>query len=655
MPIAEPTPPSIDKPVSADSLFQNNEPLRLTVHPKNNIEPTAPSVEKPVSADKIFDMNKPVEPTVPKYAAALPGRIGENFKEENINHENKYLGSIQKTSPYHHQYGDPLGEAQQDEADTVGYKDDKDQLQPTDTSKHVVMRDPKSGKYMVYARSKETDENAESGIGRLAGFVQEGAATDMGRPRDLIRSATKGQQALKAAHRVEQTTGETVPISRAAVTENPALNIAARTSSVLPGGSGPFANAAARTEHGIESAANSAASMNTGVAADAAHAGEAAKSGLEEYVKPKGVLAGRVSKAYDKLDPLIDNTKPHPVSNTMKAAQDIQSSYEATKQEGFAPSIKKVMGAVTDPHGVTYSGLKDLRTQVGELIDTGAKAAETGMHEIDLKYLYKSLTDDMKDLVQTHGGARGMQLWERANNYARLASDRRKVLGKILGAKTKSDEAVFGSLLKKAGSTVDANIKALNTARKSMPPDQWDEVASGVVSRLGRRVTNAGAEFDPGKFVRDYASLSSQGKNVLFGENVRLRKALDAISDVSHTWDDISRKSHGGGAIAHTIGTVAAVEHGGLLHAVAIATGLNTLSRLLARPATAESVARWMQGYKVLTLKPTKANMVVFNQAAKALSDNVDHESRGSTSKAGSHIIDASKKLVEHLSPFGGK
>jgi hypothetical protein len=60
-----------------------------------------------------------------------------------------------------------LGEATTDDADQVWFRDESGTDQLADKNQHVVLQDPQTGKYMVYARDPNMDETRVKRLGRL--------------------------------------------------------------------------------------------------------------------------------------------------------------------------------------------------------------------------------------------------------------------------------------------------------------------------------------------------------------------------------------------------------------------------------------------------------------------------------------------------------
>lgn len=625
-----------DQPISLEDAMSN----MAKVAPKG-----AAADQKPISLEDAMKAHSELPP--PKKTEekkALPA-----ISRGAIEDENKQIAAGQFTSPYWDSYSkeNNLGEASIDDADRVSFKNEKGEWEQSDTKHHVGLKNPETGKLHVFKRSEDTDygpiKGALMGIGQ---FFQRGLASTT--PATAGTAPTSAaQRALMAAKTIEDNTGVAVPVSKAAVSENPISQLGAKAVSVVPGAGSAFERAAGATEHGLATAAEEVAST-AGHTTNAAETGEVARQGLKNYVAPKregGVLAQRVTDAYDKVDALVDPAATTPLNNTRKVAQDIVS--EATARESPQPistAVKEVLGAATNPKGLTYESLKSLRTRIGEMMESAG--ADTSKQE--LQRLYRSLSDDMRAHVQSTGGPRAVQVWERANRMASAAAERRNQLSTILGTDRKSDEATFGAILKAASTGGGANVRLLATARKALRPDEWGEVVGGAIRGLGR---DTKGEFDAGKFIRDYAKMSDEGKNVLFGESSPMRKSLESISQVAETFPKINKLAGSSGETAHT-GLIGLLLHDPV-KALGTVLGGRALAGMFAREATAENVAKFMQSYKLLATKPTRANLVVFNNAANAWNKDAAEEDRQKISEITDVIAGSARKAIVGLSPFG--
>lgn len=573
------------------------------------------------SVDSVYqNLPTPAEPAEKKDRTVSPAQ------SMRWDMENKRLAGQQFTTPYIEEHKDKyLGEAtEMDNGYTYYHTDDDKERKhplPAMNDKHVVLRDPEDGKYKVYERTPETDLGPVAGrMMGLGRFVQEGFSTST--PIGGAVKASAAQQAVRAGSVIKDTTGVDVAVPKVAADPGYVNTTAARIASHVPGGSSPLVEAAGRMRGGLDEAASTASELPGGIVSTPADAGQAAKFGINERIKPGGLFADKTEQLYQKVESMTTADRA-PVSNTGKAAQDILDRFSATEQSGMPESVQKVLGAVTHPEGLTYQGMKALRTQLGE--DIGKAGVNPNARVGELKQLYGALTEDMKGALKAQGGPKAVTAWEKANNQAEVFARQKEKLATILGSETKSDESIFSTLLRKAGSTATADAKTLALAKRSMAKSEWSEVVSASVAKLGRGTDGA---FSPDKFVRDYNGLSPAGKNILLGSgNARLRRALDSISQLSsETWPAAKELSHPPGEMSHLAALFGVFHH--ISKFLGISAGANVVSRILSRPATAENVAKWMQSQKLLTLHPTKGNIVAFNNATKTFANDAAEEAR---------------------------
>lgn len=608
---------------------------------KNDFTPVGQVFGSPAAAPQQDSGFTPVGDVLPAQSAALPAgaqpaqQAAPNASPTNqwtsteIEGENKQLAGSQFTLPYFGAHKDNLvGDAVIGDDNQVYTHGPNGQWVPTDKNKQVVLRDPSDGKYKVFNRTEDTDLGPISGRAlAIGGLINEGAATaPLG---GIAAPLSAGEKAAKAAGAIEKATGVAVNVPKTGVTESTIPRVVERTISHIPGGGGPMTRGAEGMAGGLDSAAHETAALPTGVVGSAEEAGQAARFGINERIKPgeEGMFNQATKSYYDKVDSLIkDPAARSPLTNTLAKVQDIASRFSATEREGLPESIKSVLGAVTHPEGLTYQALKDLRTSVGEDIK---QVVNSGMSNGELKQIYGSLTDDLRATIQSQGGKRGVAAWEKANAQAAVVARSRERLAKVIGVKetSKSDEAIFNTLHRMAGSTASADAKTLALARRSMSPSEWSEVSSGVAARLGRAGGAADGAFNPTKFVSDYAKLSPAGKNLMFGEGTQMRKALDAITELSgKPWSQAKEVAKPPGEVGHLVGLAGIWHH--LTGALGAISGANVMARILSRGNTAENAAKMMRSEKLMRLTPTRTNVIAFNNAARVLTTDAASTAR---------------------------
>ncbi len=336
-----------------------------------------------------------------------------------------------------------------------------------------------------------------------------------------------------------------------------------------------------------------AADYGGGTAADVASAGGAAKDALTNWVGPLTEKA--VTHTYDAVDALVNPAVTTPLNETAKiAANIVRRRTAATLPPGDA--VNKIREAVLTPGGLTYYGIKDLRTHVRELMKTPS-LVHGDMSDGELKQIYTGLTSDLRTAVENAGGAPARAAFDKANLLNAAVEKRRTELMRVLGVNPKnpaSPEAVFSAIYRKAGSTSTADIATLTKIRKSMPPEAWDTVASGVVSHMGGSPQTGEVSLD--KFFTEYNKMSAAGRQALFGNKPGLASSLDDLALIAGRgkqqakWANPSGTAQAGGYLA----AGAALLNPVLWPKIAAAAiGGHFLTRALTRPATVRSMAAW--------------------------------------------------------------
>lgn len=286
--------------------------------------------------------------------------------------------------------------------------------------------------------------------------------------------------------------------------------------------------------------------------------------------------------------------------------------------QGESRAINEVLPAVQSQAGLNFQGIKDLRTSIGERLKSGI--LPDGMDGGELKRIYGALSDDLKNAAEAAGGPRGKQLFERANALNAAVAKRREELAKIVGTKgDASPEQVFDRLLSFASEKGGANANLLAKARNALGQD-WEEVVSGIVARLGR---DAEDKFTPDRFVTAWGKLSPSGKSTLFGSGGH-RSALEDIATISSRFKELNKFANPSGTAQN-----ASFAAGGAgiiadpVTTISVVVGGNILSRILAQPATASSMARWSRIYQAAVTKPSAATAATLQVATRNLSATI--------------------------------
>lgn len=369
------------------------------------------------------------------------------------------------------------------------------------------------------------------------------------------------------------------------------------------------------------------AAERAGGAADPMAAGQGFRAGIETSFKP--TLKARVGEAYDQVTNLIDKDFTRPLEATQGAVADIIARRVASGESDPGKAINTVLGGVQRPGGLTYEGVKDLRTRVGEMLDTGI--FPEGMSQHELRRIYSSLSDDLKATVAASGNDKALTAFNRANAMHKFGEEWKDNLGKVLGT-DRSGEGITSAILRMASQGPTGDLKALTMARAAVPKQAWQDVATTAVSQLGK---DRKGEFSPAIFLNDFAKLSDRGKTLLFND-VGAGNVLPHLKDIA----TVSKKFIEAGKLANTSGTAGhnatwamlAAGATGLLHgsliepvtAITAVVGNNLMARALSRPASAAAIARWSRTYEALASNPSPRSIAAFNIASRNLANTIN-------------------------------
>lgn len=432
------------------------------------------------------------------------------------------------------------------------------------------------------------------------------------------KALTPGQEVTAAADRLSQT-GAPVQVPRAVASDSMPVQQAGVATSNVPVAGTPLVKAAERTIEQVGTKADEVA-QSYGGASPVSGAGETARSSIKEWIT--GESATKTKKLYDQVDNLVNPDVKTPLDATRNVVAEI-----AAKRDAAALSSGKatdaVLEAVQRADGLTYEGVKTLRTNIGEMLK-GSILPE-GVSGTELKQIYGALSKDLESSVAAAGGPKASAAFERANKYYSLVSDRRESLAKIIGADGNAPaEIVFNRIEAMAGSSSRADISKLAQARKAMGADDWNELASAIVSRLGRDVEG---NFTPQRFVTAYGKLSDAGKTLLFRSagKADLASHLDDIATVSSRFKELQKFANPSGTARNASWTAIGA---GLMTAplttLSTVIGGRAVAMALASPASAASIAKLSTSQLALVMNPTPSRIAAYSLAARNLISTLD-------------------------------
>lgn len=476
------------------------------------------------------------------------------------------------------------------------------------------------------AMAGNVDPTSEEGIGRAAEFAgvfsPMSPAAGTGKTiaglaaQNAPKPVSQGMEAAAAASRLG------VDLPRAVATDSSIMQQGGKALTNIPFGGNPLRDA---SRAAIEQVGQAASRVQEGYGSgNVASAGNAAREGVSTFATK--ALPEKVSKAYDAVDNLVTQNVTTPLSKTAEAALKIsQSRQNATL--GPSPAVNIVQEAVGRGDGLNYQGIKQLRTSVREMMDNPSIAPQ-GTSQTELQAIYNGLTADLKGAVARGGGEKATKAFDEANQLAAKTARERQALQKILGRDT-SDEKVFDKITSMAGSNSRADRVGLLRVRSAVGNDTWDELASGVISKLGR---DPDGQFSPDRFITGYGKLSKEGKTTLFGGKQELAKSLDDIATVSRQFKQLNQYANPSGTAQNALG---AGYLGGMFveptTVVGSIVGARVMSNVLAKPVTAKALAKYAKAYEQQITAPTPKSSQMLENSARILSALIANEAGDKT------------------------
>lgn len=463
----------------------------------------------------------------------------------------------------------------------------------------------------------KVDPLSQEGIGRAAEFAgvfspaTPAAGTGKGIAALAGREERPGMEVAAAASRIG------VDLPRAVTSDSSAVQQAGKILTNVPLGGTPLRKASNKAIEQIGKAADRVQEGYGG--GNVANAGAAARQGISDYATK--TLAGRVKTAYDDVDSLVTQNVTTPLSSTAKIATDI-SARRSNANLPESSAVGVVKKALENKDGLNYQGIKDLRTTVGEMLDT-PDLTSNGFSQAELRRIYGGLTDDLKSAVSRAGGENASKAFEAANQLAAKTSREREALNKVLG-RDASDERLFDRITSMAGSNARADRVSLARVRNAVSGETWNDLASGVISRLGR---DADGNFSPDRFISGYGKLSPEGKSVLFGGKKELASSLDDIATVSRRFKSLNQYANPSGTAQSAVG--AGYLSGVFLDPATVVgsvVGARVMSGILSKPVGAKALAAYAKAYERQATAPSKAASQALKNTSRAIAAIAAHE-----------------------------
>lgn len=359
------------------------------------------------------------------------------------------------------------------------------------------------------------------------------------------------------------------------------------------------------------------------------------------------VAPAAMANAYDAVDRTMPGYRRHihsPLDNTRNLRDTIRREMEVDATDSATPALDVVERALDQspnayPHGMTYTGIKRLRTDVGARGPKGTILPQPGTSMQAMDRLYGSLTEDLRMAAFRAGGAPAVRAWERANDFARHTKERQDQIARLIGVKGQnSPENIANRMLNMASArNAGGNLETLRTARRAtveagrasgapnMGMQAWDDIGAALINRISRDPTSTANVFSPDRFLTAMSKFDDDAARVLFGNDTW--DQLQDLRRISEAHRSLMRKGNpsGTGGVVTMLSLATGAGVAPVTTLATVAGGLAT-SRILARRASRESMVNWARvrnGY-VEARTPARLNALI--QASKDFAPHVAME-----------------------------
>src|SRR5262249_42841211 len=150
---------------------------------------------------------------------------------------------------------------------------------------------------------------------------------------------------------------------RAVTSESPLVQTAGKVLENVPVAAGPVRRASTEAIEGLQQAAEGVtARLGAG---QPSVAGAEARQGIEQYLE-RGPIVRRVNALYNRVDNMVNPAAVGPMPATRQMALDIEGQRAAAGLPRSA--VNRTLDEILGRAGITYQGIKDLRSFFGEML-----------------------------------------------------------------------------------------------------------------------------------------------------------------------------------------------------------------------------------------------------------------------------------------------
>ena len=342
-------------------------------------------------------------------------------------------------------------------------------------------------------------EKVFGGIGTLVGSIGRGVYNKIF--STIAGDPTNGQVAADAAHKL----GFTLPM--AAATSGPLAAFSAKVD--------PFHHVGIAAADTLRQAAEKISDLHGNVLPE--DAGSAIKDSFVDWLKGPATTPGTsnhlLDNIYQGVSGLSKSTDRTPLEN-LKSVVDQAGSDEVND---YGPTLAVVKRALSNPDGLTFNQIRQLRGMVSDKIDFNKLTQDKTLDHGMLETMRNAITKDLYSAADNVGFPGASDAVKAADAQAAPVYNLRSILAKKLGSgssQDKPDSTVFKNLVQMA-SVKNGDLKTLSTIKNLVSPDAWDKFSQGYL----QHVAPPEGQFTFGNFGKRWNGLSPAAKDLMFGQS----------------------------------------------------------------------------------------------------------------------------------------
>jgi len=438
----------------------------------------------------------------------------------------------------------------------------------------VVLIDPATQQPTVFLRNPEMEEGRALRAARvLSGGVMAPAIA----PTRAVGPAAQAARDL-------QTIG--VEPSVVTTSQNPNIQRLANAFKDVIGTSAPLQEAGGGVVSGLARTADEIAA-GLGPARSLEDAGVALAQGAQNFVTRFDEASGQLLQRVNDLIPAETSVN---LSNTLEKLSsrgdvfvDLPNIAKAQMPPQFAGFIDDV---VRNSGQMTWQQARAFRSWVGQMQRDNSVFPDIA--KSDWRKLYGTLSEDLKAAASAQG-PEALSAFSRHNQFFKAGASRTEsALDKLL--KDVGEGSLFNQVISATRGTSTANLGKLRAIRRSLKPEEWDNVAAVAFRKLGSAKGLQGddiVEFSPSVFLNQWKTMTPQAREILFGGDryAKLQPQLNALVRTSERFRQFQELANP----PKTAGTLANLGLAGLLTieptaAAGTIIGGNIAARLLSSP-----------------------------------------------------------------------